>query len=33
MVIDGGGVAAWRGGDRRGNAVEMEISEVGLGGF
>ncbi|KAK7839535.1 gdsl esterase/lipase [Quercus suber] len=26
-------VAAWRGGDRRGGAVEVEIGEVGLGGF
>lgn len=27
------GVMAWRGGDRRGGSVEVEIGEVGLGGF
>ena len=27
------GMAAWRCGDRRGSAVEVEIGEVGLGGF
>ncbi|KAK7837235.1 hypothetical protein CFP56_021464 [Quercus suber] len=32
-AIDGGGVATWRGGDRCGGAVEVEIGKVGLGGF
>ena len=27
------GVVAWRGGDRHGGVVEVEIGEVGLGGF
>ena len=27
------GVAAWRGRDRHGGTVEVEIGEVGLGGF
>ena len=27
------GVVAWRGGDRHGGAVEVEIGEVGLGGL
>ena len=27
------GMAAWRCGDRRGSAVEVEIGKVGLGGF
>ena len=30
LLID---VVAWRGGDQRGVTVEVEIGEVGLGGF